>query len=76
MKVTFAIKIPAISLEQSSLEPKLLHTVYRNSCTAYRLVTNLVTYRVDFGLLFRGTKFFHSGYLTHFLSERNETWPR
>ena len=37
---------PAISLKRCSLEPKLLHSVYRNSCTAYRLVTNLnlVTY--------------------------------
>jgi len=32
---------PTISLERSSLEPKLLHSVYRNSCTAYQLVTNL-----------------------------------
>ena len=30
--------------EPSSLRPKLLQSVYRNSCTAYRLVTNLVTY--------------------------------
>jgi len=34
---------PAISLKGSGLEPKLLPNVYRNSCTAYRLVTNLVT---------------------------------
>jgi len=34
---------PAISLEQSSLEPKLLQSVHRNSCMAYQLVTNLVT---------------------------------
>jgi len=35
---------PAISLKRSGLEPKLLQSIYRNSCTAYRLVTNLVTY--------------------------------
>jgi len=34
---------PAISLKSSSVEPKLLQSVYRNSCTAYRLVTNLET---------------------------------
>jgi len=34
---------PTISLKRSSLEPNLLQTVYRNSCMAYRLVTNLVT---------------------------------
>jgi len=44
-------------------------------CTAYRLVTNLVTYcRVNFGLLFQGATFFHNGYLAHFFSERNEIW--
>jgi len=31
---------PAISLKRSSLEPKLLPSVYR---TCYRLVTNLAT---------------------------------
>jgi len=35
---------PAISLKRSSVEPKLLQSVYRNLCMAYRLVTNLVTY--------------------------------
>jgi len=35
---------PAISRKQSSLEPKLLQSVYRNSCMACWLVTNLVTY--------------------------------
>jgi len=35
---------PVISLKQSSLEPKLLQSVYRNSYMAYRLVMNLVTY--------------------------------
>ena len=34
---------PAISLKRSGLEPKLLQSVYRNLCTAYRLVTNLET---------------------------------
>jgi len=34
---------PAISLKQSSVEPKLLQSVYRKLCMAYRLVTNLVT---------------------------------
>jgi len=34
---------PAISLKRSSLEPKLLQSVYRNSYTAYRLVTNLIS---------------------------------
>jgi len=34
---------PAISLKRSSLEPKLLQSVYRNFVTAYRLVTNLET---------------------------------
>jgi len=34
---------PAISLKRSGLEPKLLQSVYRNSCTAYPLVTNRVT---------------------------------
>jgi len=34
---------PAISLKRSSLEPKLPQGVYRNLCTAYRLVTNLET---------------------------------
>jgi len=34
---------PAISLKRSSLEPNLLQSVYRNSCMAYRFVTNLVT---------------------------------
>ena len=34
---------PAIFLKRSSLELKLLESVYRNSCTAYRLI-KLVTY--------------------------------
>jgi len=59
---------PAISLKRSSLEPKLLHSVYRNSCTAYRLLTdlNLVIYGVNFYLLFLGAKFFHKRYLADF----------
>jgi len=32
---------PAISLTRGSLEPKLLQSVFKNSCMAYRLVTNL-----------------------------------
>jgi len=52
----------AISLKRSGLEPKLLQGVYRNLCTAYRLVTNLTT-RVNFGLLFREAIFFHNRYL-------------
>jgi len=32
-----------VSLKRSSLEPKLLHSGYRNWCAAYRLVTNLMT---------------------------------
>jgi len=37
---------PAISLKRSGLDPKLLESVHRNTCTdiMYRLVTNLVTY--------------------------------
>jgi len=31
---------PAIYLKRSSLEPKLLQSVYWNLCSAYRLVTN------------------------------------
>ena len=52
--------------------PKLLHSVYRNSHVAFRLVTNLVT-RANLGLLFRGAKFFHND-LTHFLSECEQIW--
>jgi len=57
-EVAFAIQNHAtISLKRSSLQPKLLQSVYKNSCMAYRLVTNLETYRVNFGLLFRGAIF-------------------
>jgi len=34
---------PVMSLKRSSLEPNLLQNIYRNSCTAYRLLINLVT---------------------------------
>jgi len=34
---------PALSLKRSNLKPNLLQSVYRNSCTAYRLMTNLAT---------------------------------
>ena len=30
--------------------------------------------RVNFGLLSRGAKFFHKGYLAHFLSVRDDVW--
>ena len=63
---------PAISVKRSGLEPKLLQSIYRNLCLAYRLVTNLV----NFGLLLQGAKFFHNGYLAHFLSERDEIGQR
>jgi len=66
---------PAISLNQSSLEPKLLQRVYRNSFTAYRLVTNLVTWRELWPTLPRAT-FFHNGYLARVLSERDKIWQR
>jgi len=48
---------PPISLKRSSLEPKLLQSVYRNSCTAYRLVTNLVT-QGELWPTFPGSKIF------------------
>jgi len=47
---------PAIVLKRSGLELKLLQSVYRNSCTAYRLVT-IWWPRVNFGLLFREANF-------------------
>ena len=55
---------PAISLKRSSLEPNLVKGVYRNSCTAYQLVTSLAT----------GGNIFLNGYLAQFLSERDEIW--
>jgi len=56
---------PAISLKRSSLQPKVLQSAYRDSCTAYRLVANLVTWS-ELWPTFRGAKFFHDGYLAHF----------
>jgi len=44
------------------------------SCTVYRLVANLVTYRVWPTL--PASKLFHNRYLAHFLSKRNEIWQR
>jgi len=41
-KVIFSIQKPALSLKRSGLEPKLLQSVYRNSCTAYWFATDLV----------------------------------
>jgi len=38
---------------------------YTNSCTAYRLVTNLVTLR-DLRSTFPGATFFHNGNIAHF----------
>jgi len=48
---------PSISVKRSSLEPKLLPSVYRNSCAAYRLVTNLVT-RGELWPTFSGSRIF------------------
>jgi len=31
---------------------------------------------VNFDLLFPGAKFFHNGYLAHFVSEHDEMWQR
>ena len=50
---------PAIYLKRSSLQPQLLQSVYRNLCTA-----QIWRPRVNFGLLFRGAKFFHN-YFSH-----------
>jgi len=47
----------AICLKRSSLEPNLLQSVYKNWCAAYRLVTNLVTYR-ELWPNFLGSKIF------------------
>jgi len=54
----------------------VLQCVYRNSCTACRLVRNLMPYSVNFGLLFPGSKICDSGYLVHFLLERDKMWQR
>ena len=49
-----------------TLETNLLQSVYRNSCTAYRLMTNLVTYSVNFNLLFwRANIFSQRIYISH-----------
>jgi len=40
-KVAFAIQNQ--QLKRNTLEAKLLWSVYRNSCTAYLLVTNMET---------------------------------
>jgi len=71
--VAFFDTKPAISLKRSGLEPKLLQSICRNSCTAYRLVTNLVIWTLAY--FFRG-KIFDNGYLTHYLSERDKIWQR
>jgi len=44
-KEGYVCKSGICDTKRSGLEPKLLQSVYRNSCTAYRLVANLVTYR-------------------------------
>jgi len=71
---------PATSLKRDSLVPKVLQSVYRNSCTTYRLVPNLVTYG-ELWPTFPGAKFFHRGYRAHFFvdAKRNlaalGVWP-
>ena len=114
-KLAFAIQN---RLKRSGLEPKLLQGVYRNSCTAYQLVTNLMTYNElwptfsegkfcftsvgaqrnlavfvanrhvfvanrhiipkfdELRPTFPGGKIFDSGYLEHYLSERDDIWQR
>jgi len=68
---------PVVSLKRSSLEPKLLQTVYRNLCTRLCIDWWQVWWsKANFGLLFRGAKFFRKGYLAHFLSERDKSWQR
>jgi len=66
---------PAIFLKQNSLEPKLLQNVHK---TPVWPIDWWQIWRpmINFGLLFRGVKFFHHGYLVHFLSERDEIWQR
>jgi len=59
---------PAMSLKQSSLEPNLLQSVYRNSCTVCWLVTNLgwtLAY-------FSREQNFSVRDVSHFLLEHNE----
>jgi len=54
----------AISLKRSCLEPNLLQSVYRNSCTTYRLMTNLVTQR-ELWPTFSGEHKFSTAYILH-----------
>jgi len=59
-----------ISETKHSIEPKILHSVYRNLCKAYRLVTNLVT-KCELWPTFSGSKIFPQRiYLTHFVGAR------
>jgi len=53
--------------KQSTLEPKLLQSVYRNSCKVYRLVANVVTWH-EIWPTFSWSNIFHNGYLADFLS--------
>jgi len=65
---------PAISLKQSSLEPKLLWSVCKNSCTTYRLVINQVTSNELWPTFFsQGSKIFPQG-ISSLLSECDKTW--
>ena len=50
------------------------YSVYRNSCMAYRLVTNLVT--VWTLAYFSRGKFFSTAYLTYFLLPCDKIWQR
>jgi len=61
---------PAISLKRSSLEPKLLQSVHRNSCTAYQLVTNLETWG-ELCPTFPGSKIFPQRISHTLLSKRD-----
>jgi len=67
-------------MKRSNLRPKLLHGVYGNYCTAYRLVTNLVIWR-ELWPTFPGSKVFPQRiYRTPFVRERRNlatlgVWP-
>jgi len=64
---------PAISLKQSSLEPKLLYRVSIEALfRALSIGDKSGDLRGNFGLLFRPATFFHNGYVAHFLLQRNE----
>jgi len=52
-----------------SLKPKFVQSVYRNSCTAYRLVT-----LCELWPTFPESKIFPQGISPHFLSEHDEIW--